>query len=645
MEASNRRAITHRRTSKVCARCKKRKTKCDSQYPACTPCMKAGLDCFNSLAETELPRSLVRSLEDQVAQLESQMEVFRQSPNNLPHLFSSKIAKATISVGLASSRSFFNSRISPDLFLHPSCPPLAVARAKSQSQLASAQSQRPTSSPTNLKTVPLAAIQHMLQNYTSIHLPQYPCITEPWLRDIFKQILEEQSGDTDLVMEQGIPTESGLGHFEYFVAFIVLAISSLTLTWRAESQAMAASDSFYVSALNHLRLLLEIDQIRELQVSLLLAHYAHMNPENADNWICISNAVRVVLNLGLHLQPSKVLSEDQAELRCRLFRVAYGMERSLCGNLRLPLSFPEESITVKFDHSSIDGSFLNDVARKESSANHIYLYRALETEVHRVLYLQEAIPQMRGRSLSQWTRDITSNLQLWYEKAQNFAIYQMLEFRDVQYSHLLMKIHRPAPKIRVRTSADQLICLRACRILVGDYQKQMRHRRLFYPWHGVHILFEAAVVMLDACWSSRDLAFMLQEAVSTLSATLPDCLAILDKIGQRWQEATICAEHLRPIVAEVSRRICYELGDDVVLRDQEKEEHITEKLRQLLFPDGPLASNNRAMNKTAEISDKIGMNDPGSISISHQIESFQWDKEWDLADFLYGLPGGSSDTF
>lgn len=299
---------------------------------------------------------------------------------------------------------------------------------------------------------------------------------------------------------------------------------------------------------------------------------------------------------------------------------------------------------LQFDHSSVNGSFLDEVARKESSANHIYLYRSLETEVHRVLHLQEDIPQMRDGNLSRWMGDVTSRLELWYQKAQAFAAYQMLEFRDVQYSHLLMKIHRPTPRIRVRTSEDQLICLRACRILVTDYQKQMWHRRLFYPWHGVHILFEAAVIMLDAVWSSRGFTSMFQEATTTLSATLPDCLVILDTIGLRWQQAILCAEHLRPLVAEVSQQVRHTFPDNMNLIDREEDCQITGKLKRLLFPDGPLASNSRATTDNIKASIEADNNDSGSRSTSQQVESFQWDKEWALADFLYGPSYGSSNS-
>jgi hypothetical protein len=205
----------------------------------------------------------------------------------------------------------------------------------------------PTSNLINLKSIPDASIWRMIRNYTEIHLPQYPCIQEFMLEDIARRARTDEVGDTSSLLIHGVPAESGLGHFEYFTLFITLAISANTLIWKAENQARAASESFFNSAMTHLQLLGEHSEINSLQISLLLAHYAHMCPERVDNWTCISDAVRIVLNLGLYMEPPESLDAEHRHLRSTLFWVTYGMERSLCTNLRLPLSFPEELITAK----------------------------------------------------------------------------------------------------------------------------------------------------------------------------------------------------------------------------------------------------------------------------------------------------------
>lgn len=300
-----------------------------------------------------------------MAELEAQVLAFRAAPQHVPYSMASKIAQATISFGVPSSRSYLRSKISSTLFFRPSCPPLAVVRERGQNSL-----ERPTTSSSeklpssnqhsrhssstfiNISSVPFSAIKRMIRNYADIHLPQYPCISESMLEDIAERTQNEGLGDANSLLVYGIPAASGLGHFEYFVLFVVLAISAMTLTWRADDQARATSESFYNSALKHLQAWEDHNEIRALQVSLLLAHYAHMCPERVDNWTCIANAVRIVLNLGLYKDSPEGLDIDQVRLRSELFRVTYGMERSLCTNLRLPLSFPEEAITTKVGDSS-----------------------------------------------------------------------------------------------------------------------------------------------------------------------------------------------------------------------------------------------------------------------------------------------------
>lgn len=101
---------------------------------------------------------------------------------------------------------------------------------------------------------------------------------------------------------------------------------------------------------------------------------------------------------------------------------------------------------------------------KKSSANHLYRYRALETEVHRVLYLQEDIPALNGTTIGDWMLDISSRLETWYANAQTYTQYNMLEFKHVQFNHLRARIHRPTPRLRARLPEDWGIVLESCEV-------------------------------------------------------------------------------------------------------------------------------------------------------------------------------------
>lgn len=67
----------------------------------------------------------------------------------------------------------------------------------------------------------------------------------------------------------------------------------------------------------------------------------------------------------------------------------------------------------------------------------------------------------------------------------------------------------------------------------------------------------------------------------------------------------------------------------------------TEKLRQLLFPDGPLAWNGRASEQSPASNDVLhqGVDEVGILS---GFDGNLWEGEWDLADLLYGSMNADS---
>lgn len=603
--------------------------------------------------------SLVRSLEARVAELEAQTLAFREAPQNVPNAMASIIGRATISVSIPSSTSYLRSRISSGLIFQPSCPPLAIVRdrgyAPSEHPQPNSDGQPPSSGTLNkfssnsvidLGSIPSSAIERIVENYASTHLPQYPCISPAMLEDIVDRAKDKVARDKRPRMARELSTLSGPDHFEYFVLFIVLAISSMTLTWKDDEQARRASESFYNSAIAHLHQLEDDSEIKALQISLLLAHYAQMCPERLDNWTCIANAVRIVMNLGMFRKCPDTMPEQQVRQRTELFWVTYGMERSLCTNLRLPLSFPEDVITAsvrmcpspccrsspltlvfQVDDPSNGRSMslaTSEDAIKRSSANQIRKYRKLETEVHRVLHLEEDLDRFGHATVDSWIEDIEARLRNWYATAQCFTRHNMLEFKHIQFHHLRARIHRPTPRLRLRTSEDRRMVLEASRILIEDYLGQQHRRRLFYPWHGVHILFETALIALEACWSSRDWQPLRGQARQMLEEYIPQCLKVIIRIGERWHGAAACGDRLKPLVDRVRSAFLQDPGPFPIYGDIS----ITEEIESLLFSDRPLIWNHQysGADLFSLENSPLGVDFP----MAEDLELFQWDPTWSI---------------
>jgi hypothetical protein len=278
-------------------------------------------------------------------------------------------------------------------------------------------------------------------------------------------------------------------------------------------------------------------------------------------------------------------------------------------------------------------SFLahEDVERR-SSANHIYHYRALETEVHRVLHLEEDLAMFGQPDIDSWIQDIHARLDIWYQKAQSYTQYNMLEFQHVQYHHLRARIHRPTPRLRMRTPEDRRIVLEACRVLFDDYEGQIGRRRLFYPWHGAHILFEAAVITLEACWSTRDWHPLRAQAKQMLEHSIPQCLQALTYISKHWNEAAVCADRLAPLTEKILVAFA---NDSSAIYPAFEDPLIHEEIQRLLFSDGPLTWNQVPHAETFwDLEDSFLALDSAAFD---DMELLQWDPEW---DFLPTNPTG-----
>lgn len=237
-----------------------------------------------------------------------------------------------------------------------------------------------------------------------------------------------------------------------------------------------------------------------------------------------------------------------------------------------------------------------------------------------MLHLEEDLHKFGCDNIEDWITSITLRLGAWYEHALFFTAYNMLEFKIVQYHHLIARIHRPTPRLRARSPEDRQIVLNASLILIDDYLGQEQRHRLFYPWHGLHILFETATIALEACWSSRFRTQDKDNIMSMLKTTIPQCIQIQRRIGQRWNEALLSANRLEAVLQSV----LFEFGE---FGGQYRDLSITKEIEGLLFSDGPLTWNGEPLEGNPFIftDDTDLVNSP-----EDDIEFFQWDLQWDL---------------
>jgi hypothetical protein len=149
-------------------------------------------------------------------------------------------------------------------------------------------------------------------------------------------IFEEASfyGSVDAVYH----TERKASAFDHWTVRMVLALGCI-------SSSDQRGDTHYLEAVGHINAALEYAEevlhpghISTIQAILLLVQYALMDPQHFDSWHLIGACSRLVVDIGLHQDPSKssYISKSKLELRRRVFWAVYALDRYV--KLRYPLS-------------------------------------------------------------------------------------------------------------------------------------------------------------------------------------------------------------------------------------------------------------------------------------------------------------------
>ena len=210
-------------------------------------------------------------------------------------------------------------------------------------------------------------------------------------------------------------------------------------------------------------------------------------------------------------------------------------------------------------------------------------------------------------------------------KAFEFSTESKIEFRDVQLKFLLGRLHRPTPRNRYPSRASRLQSIDSALSLADEYAKQRRHGRLFYPWHAGHILYEAAIVLLDTLWLCCDwlIDVVDMQAIAKCIRYYPN---ILHQIATFWPALDRCADALVVLSAPVLARVDREPD---TIRLQPPDDTTSNELAKHLFPESGLSLLERNLGTIDSGGRPAAGNTPG-------LEVFE-DFDWNADHFQEGL--------
>lgn len=118
-------------------------------------------------------------------------------------------------------------------------------------------------------------------------------------------------------------------NFDHWTVRMVLAIASAM-------RSTQRGDTYYSDAIGHICSALEVSEqvlhpgsVWSIQALLLLVLYGMEDPAHFDSWTLIGAASRMMIDLGMHQDPSKSVSMSKAklELRRRVFWCVYALDR------------------------------------------------------------------------------------------------------------------------------------------------------------------------------------------------------------------------------------------------------------------------------------------------------------------------------
>jgi hypothetical protein len=118
-------------------------------------------------------------------------------------------------------------------------------------------------------------------------------------------------------------------YLDHWNVRMVLAIASAM-------KSQQRGDTYYSDAVGHICAALELSEqvlhpgsVWSIQALLLLVLFAMLDPAHFDSWTLIGAASRMMIDLGMHQDPSKSvnMSRPKLELRRRVFWCVHALDR------------------------------------------------------------------------------------------------------------------------------------------------------------------------------------------------------------------------------------------------------------------------------------------------------------------------------
>ncbi|EME42010.1 hypothetical protein DOTSEDRAFT_174788 [Dothistroma septosporum NZE10] len=573
-------ASTHQKRTRnaiACQRCKSRKQKCSGQIPKCFSCVNSGSNCeYEVWASSAHSHMLYQRALQRIEELESLL--MSSDSNDRPvdkHQTPSlkrtrpKYPETTLESGVENSECSENVESFVEIFRD-----LSLEAAGGYTNIAS-----------NF------TMARMLDSMVKGNEAKMSKSSSP------ENGTYEVGSTTDLPLES-IPAEVAdralYGFFRHI--FTLWPVLSTSFIWELHTNRADLSDPFelaalhliygnggrylettgehgdfrsevhYAHALTLLEQVLQLNDIRSVQMLLLCAIYGLRAPRGPGPWVFVGMAMRISIELGLHrrIQALGYADAQAEELRRCVFWSCYCLDRQTSIILGRPFAISDRDIDAEFPtgvgHRNNCSTATRDDSGQPSSVElflHICNLRRIESRIQQEIYRVDRpgpfIFEIESfiSELEAWKANIPYDAQVAQPTSINaFDYYMVYYYKTVRFL-LHPHILSPQPDL-----SYMQLCIEACEGICQTYKRLHHNITVGFSLMALHSVFFAGLTMLYCSWMRPREIFQLRN-IGYLNA----CSIVLYVIAERWPHATRYRdlfELLKDAVSEAIEEGAYE---------------------------------------------------------------------------------------
>ncbi|KAK1962331.1 hypothetical protein LY78DRAFT_705865 [Colletotrichum sublineola] len=557
-ERGGRRSNVRRTNVTACMRCRSRKQRCDQNIPACSNCERAGVECVSlDIDGHATPRSYIKSLEDRVAYLESQLTNRETLNPRSPLTEFASSGDGSLSRDPVDQVAFRSLRT--DAFYN------TITTSTGQSLLRSLLAEPIRSVSQTSKQSDHRSLLDALPNATEAALPSRDAavrLVDAYFEhcEFFSPILPSKEDFVASIPLLYNDSPGGQGPKDAavilasFRAYTVFATVVLLLNRTDPAFRVSTADGYFATAS---RLLAQnpavicTGDLQHIYNLLLVGQYTCFVSNLSGAWHFIGLASRLVVELNLHDERAVAAKLDHRQLNQRrwLFWAFYTLERNLCVIIGRPFSIPDEAIYTPLPELS------EGVGGSRALALHLIKHRRLESEIHVTLNHK---PPLNGASVDivAWRDGMRRRLIEWLECAPTLTApsTQLAPadiFESILHNHLVV-LYYPSQSFPAPSEKDILTLAQSAAECISNYRRAFRDGQLRFFWRTTHNLFQSGVAMayclhLQARNRYRDLSR------TDMVASVNTCMSLLWAMVERYPLGSVYRDAFEILANSVSK--------------------------------------------------------------------------------------------